>query len=328
MSDVFFADLDLPAPDVHLHVGSGSHAYQTARALEGVAEVLERNAPDLLVVGGDVNSTLAAALAAVKLNVPIAHVESGLRSFDWSMPEEINRVLTDRLSDLLFTHSPEAGPNLAAEGIAIDRVHLVGNTMIDTLRRFEAVAEERRIWEQLGLLESDYVLVTLHRPSNVDAPDNLEAIVRALADLARRARVLFPIHPRTRLRLHETGHLDHLVDAGVACTEPLGYIDFLSAQLGAGAIVTDSGGIQEEAAALGVPCFTLRANTERPVTLELGTNTLLGEDPAGIAGVELTGGPRTPSDIPLWDGRAGERTAAVILSALGLRATEQTRIPA
>jgi UDP-N-acetylglucosamine 2-epimerase (non-hydrolysing) len=328
MSQEILVDLGFPAPDHFLGVGSGTHAEQTAATLVGFERILHDEAPDLVVVSGDVNSTLACALAASKLGVPIAHVESGLRSFDWTMPEEINRVLTDRLSEILLTHSPEAGPNLALEGIPAERVHLVGNTMIDTLRRFEPAAEERRTWERLGLLRGDYVLVTLHRPSNVDAADRLAAIVQSLADLARRAPVLFPVHPRTRLRLHETGQLERLVAAGVACTDPLGYVDFLSVQLAAGAIVTDSGGIQEEASALGVPCYTLRANTERPVTLELGSNTMLGEDPSAMARVELLDGERAPCAIPLWDGRAGVRSATVILAALELCELEGARVPA
>lgn len=323
MSDEILGDLGFPPPDHFLEVGSGTHAEQTGATLIRFERTLQDESPDLVVVSGDVNSTLACALAASKVGIPVAHVESGLRSFDWSMPEEVNRVLTDRLSTLLFTHSPEAGPNLATEGIPVDRVHYVGNTMIDTLRRFEPAAREQRAWERFGLAHYGYVLVTLHRPSNVDDSARLDAIVAALAELARRAPILFPIHPRTRHRLHEAGHMEHLVDAGVTCTEPLGYIDFLSAQLGAGAIATDSGGIQEEASALGVPCFTLRANTERPVTLELGTNTLLGEDPAALSRVQLAEGAPTPCEIPLWDGRAGERTATVVLDALGLETVEE-----
>jgi UDP-N-acetylglucosamine 2-epimerase (non-hydrolysing) len=326
MSDDILGDLGFPPPDHFLGVGSGSHAEQTAVTLVRFEGILTDLAPDLVVVGGDVNSTLACALAASKVGVPVAHVESGLRSFDWTMPEEINRVLTDRLSGVLFTHSPEAATNLEAEGIPQDRVHFVGNTMIDTLRRFEAVAEERRCWESLGLPERGYVLVTLHRPSNVDDPARLDAYVDALERLGRRTSVLFPIHPRTRARLLETEGMSRLLAAGVVCSEPMGYIDFLSAQLGAAAIVTDSGGIQEEAAALGVPCFTMRRNTERPITIELGTNVLLGDDPASIDGIPVQASPRVPSDIPLWDGRAGERAAAVIASTLAAASRSDTRV--
>jgi UDP-N-acetylglucosamine 2-epimerase (non-hydrolysing) len=327
MSQDILVDLGFPVPDHFLGVGSGTHAEQTGNTLIRFERILREERPDLVVVSGDVNSTLACALAAAKLAIPIAHIESGLRSFDWTMPEEINRVLTDRLSRVLFTHSPEAATNLAAEGLPRENVHYVGNTMIDTLRRFEQTAEERRVWETFGLREGGYVLVTLHRPSNVDVGSRLEAVVDALVDLGRRTPVLFPVHPRTNRRLLDTVQMERLVGAGVVCTEPLGYIDFLSAQLAAAAIVTDSGGIQEEATALGVPCFTLRPNTERPITLELGTNRLLGDDPRSIATIPIERGKLTPSDIPLWDGRAGARAADVILASLERR-ERSARIPA
>ena len=237
--------------------------------------------------------------------MPVAHIESGLRSGDWSMPEEQNRVLTDRLSDFLFTHSPEANENLVAEGIPADRIHYVGNTMIDTLRRLERDARERQAWAGLGADEGGYALVTLHRPSNVDVEDRLRGIVTALAELGRRMRVVFPIHPRTRARLASGEGLDRLERAGVICLDPLGYLDFLSLQCAAGLIVTDSGGVQEEAAALGVPCYTLRASTERPITITQGTNTLIGEDPAAIGDIELAVGARPPGHPPL--GRQGRR---------------------
>lgn len=313
MSSEMLSDLGLPEPDLFLGVGSGTHGAQTAKALAASEAVLLERAPDLVVVAGDVNSTLAAALAASKLGIPIAHVESGLRSFDWTMPEEINRVLTDRLSDVLFTHSPEAESNLAAEGVDSARIRFVGNTMIDSLRRFEPRARARRAWERFGVERGRYVLVTLHRPSNVDLPRQLDRIVDALARLARHAGVVFPIHPRTRARLEASGSLTQLEDAGVAVAPPVGYLDFLSLEGGAGAIVTDSGGVQEEASALGVPCYTLRPNTERPVTLTHGTNTLLGENAAQIADIRPSGEPPTPCLIPLWDGVAGERIAGVIV---------------
>jgi UDP-N-acetylglucosamine 2-epimerase (non-hydrolysing) len=273
-------------------------------------------------VAGDVNSTLAAALAAAKLGIPIAHVEAGLRSFDWTMPEEINRVLTDRLSHILFTHSPEAAANLAREGIDPVRAHFVGNTMIDSLRRFQPHAEERTPWQLLGLERGDYVLVTLHRPSNVDTGPQLRRIVDALAELAGHTRVIFPVHPRTTERLRAEGLLSTLVGAGVACTEPLGYLDFLGLQMGAGAVVTDSGGVQEEASALGVPCFTLRPNTERPVTISQGTNTLLGVDPAPIADIRPRELEHRVARIEGWDGHAGHRAAEVIAVALESRPAE------
>jgi UDP-N-acetylglucosamine 2-epimerase (non-hydrolysing) len=309
-------DLGFPKPDRFLGIGSGSHGEQTGFTLVAFERVLLEDPPDLVVVSGDVNATLACSLAAAKLGVPVAHVESGLRSGDWSMPEEQNRVLTDRLSDFLFTHSPEANDNLLAEGIPADRIHYVGNTMIDTLRRLEREARARKVWAGLGAGEGEYALVTLHRPSNVDSEDHLRAIVTALAGLGARMPVVFPIHPRTRARLAAGDGLDRLERAGVSCLDPLGYLDFLSLQCGAGLIVTDSGGVQEEAAALGVPCYTLRANTERPITITQGTNTLIGEDPAAIGGVELATDAHAPRAIPLWDGKAAERVADVLGDAL------------
>jgi UDP-N-acetylglucosamine 2-epimerase (non-hydrolysing) len=322
MSAEMLSDLELPEPDVFLSVGSGSHGVQTARALEAFERVLTEEPPDLVCVGGDVNSTLAVALAAAKLGIPVAHVEAGLRSFDWSMPEEINRVLTDRLSDLLLTHSPEAAANLAAEGIDQNRVRFVGNTMIDSLRRFEARAEARRPWEACSVERGEYVLVTLHRPSNVDERGRLRRVVAALMALGRHVPVLFPVHPRTIERLRAGGLLRGLDRAGVRCMEPLGYLDFLGLEIAAGAIVTDSGGLQEEASALGVPCFTLRPNTERPVTITQGTNTLLGEDPRPIADIRPRALERRPARIEGWDGRAGERAADAIPSALGVRSAK------
>jgi UDP-N-acetylglucosamine 2-epimerase (non-hydrolysing) len=316
LSTEIIDDLGFPKPDRFLGIGSGSHGEQTGFTLVAFERVLLDDPPELVVVSGDVNATLACSLAAAKLGVPVAHIESGLRSGDWSMPEEQNRVLTDRLSDFLFTHSPEANENLVAEGIPADRIHYVGNTMIDTLRRLERDARERRAWAGLGADEGDYALVTLHRPSNVDVEERLRGIVTALAELGGRMRVVFPIHPRTRARLASGEGLDRLERAGVICLDPLGYLDFLSLQCGAGLIVTDSGGVQEEAAALGVPCYTLRANTERPITITQGTNTLIGEDPAAIGDIVLAVEARAPRAIPLWDGRAAERVADVLGSAL------------
>jgi UDP-N-acetylglucosamine 2-epimerase (non-hydrolysing) len=317
MSAEILTDLGFPKPDRFLGVGSGSHAEQTGFTLIAFERVLLEERPDLVVVSGDVNATLACSLAASKLGIPIAHVESGLRSRDWTMPEEQNRVLTDRLSDLLFTHSPEANENLRAEGIAAEKIHYVGNTMIDTLRRLEREARSRRVWAALGVEENAYALVTLHRPSNVDDEESLQAVVEALAELGKHTPVLFPVHPRTRARLVTLGGIERLERAGVACLEPLGYLDFLSLESGAGLIVTDSGGLQEEAAALGVPCYTLRANTERPITISQGTNTLIGDDPTAIAALRLSGEPPAPCAIPLWDGHAAERAADVIAAAFG-----------
>ena len=316
-SDVL-EDLGFPVPDHFLGVGSGTHGEQTAKVLIAFERVLTEERPDLVVVAGDVNSTLACALAAVKLEIPVAHIESGLRSRDWTMPEEVNRVLTDRLSTLLFTHSPEAAENLVGEGIDSGRIHYVGNTMIDSLRRFEAEARRRAVWTNLGLTESAYLLTTLHRPSNVDDQARLHALVDALIELSRHAQLVFPIHPRTRARLGSTGDLDRLDSAGVLCLEPLGYLEFLSLETGAGGILTDSGGIQEEASALGVNCYTLRKNTERPITITLGTNRLIGDDPAGVATLRVAPSASTPPQIPLWDGHAGERIADVLTRVLEL----------
>jgi UDP-N-acetylglucosamine 2-epimerase (non-hydrolysing) len=314
LSDEVLADLDFPPVDRFLNVGSGSHGEQTAKVIAAFEPVLLEERPVAVVVAGDVNSTLACALVAAKLGISVAHVESGLRSGDWSMPEEVNRVLTDGLSDILFTHSPEGEENLIAEGIGPGRVHYVGNTMIDSLRRAERRARERAVWTTIGVEEREYVLVTLHRPSNVDAPEQLARIVEGLLELAGRHPVVFPIHPRTRARLAGSGALERMELAGVRCIEPQGYLDFLSLQAGAGAILTDSGGVQEEASALGVACFTLRPNTERPVTISHGTNVLLGDDPATIAQVAPSPWGPTPSAIPLWDGHAAERVAEALVA--------------
>jgi UDP-N-acetylglucosamine 2-epimerase (non-hydrolysing) len=315
MSDEILEDLGFPAPDYSLGVGSGTHGDQTGKVLIGFERILIERRPALVVVAGDVNSTLACALAASKLQIPVVHLESGLRSGDWSMPEEINRVLTDRLSDLLLTHSPEAGENLSREGVAMERVHYVGNTMIDSLRRFEARARERAACMRYAVEPGNYILITLHRPSNVDDPDRLAAIVDALCSLAAEAPIIFPVHPRTRARLTASSGLERLEAARVRCIEPVGYLDFLSLQGAAGTIVTDSGGVQEEASALGVVCYTLRANTERPVTISHGTNVLLGDDPSNLLRVRLTRQPPTPCAIPLWDGHAAQRAADAIVTA-------------
>jgi UDP-N-acetylglucosamine 2-epimerase (non-hydrolysing) len=317
MSDVFIRELGMPKPDVSLGVGSGSHGEQTARALAGVAGLLEERPQDLVVVSGDVNSTLAAALAAVKLGVPVAHVESGLRSYDPTMPEEHNRKLTDHLSSVLLAHSRSALENLEREGIDSASVHLVGNTMIDSLVRIAALAGETRPWEALGLSPGGYGLVTLHRPALVDNPELLAETVRALAELAAECPLVFPVHPRTAARISDQA-LDRVLDSsGVLLTGPLGYTAFVGLETEARFVVTDSGGVQEETSALGVPCFTLRDSTERPVTIELGTNVLLGLDPERLA--EIPGRlaeSRPGSQIPLWDGHAGERAAETLVAFL------------
>jgi UDP-N-acetylglucosamine 2-epimerase (non-hydrolysing) len=311
MSEVFFEELGVPAPDHMLEVGSGTHAQQTARTMERLEPVIENEKPDLLVVPGDVNSTLAAVLTAVKMGLPVAHVESGLRSFDLSMPEEVNRIVADRFGSHLFLHSEEAIGNLRAEGIAQERMHFVGNTMIDTLVALEDRIAAAGTAAKLGLSPGSYLLVTLHRPALVDGPLLAETIAQ-LSHLAQKMPVVFPVHPRTRKMMGELG-----IEApeGLTLTEPFGYLDFLSLLTDAKAVLTDSGGIQEETTYLGVPCFTLRANTERPVTVELGTNTLLGLDPAAIAEIPATLASRSrePHEPPpLWDGHAAERIADIL----------------
>jgi UDP-N-acetylglucosamine 2-epimerase (non-hydrolysing) len=315
MSEEILEDLGFPEPDYSLGVGSGLHGEQTGKVLIAFEEILLSTKPVVVVVAGDVNSTLACALAASKLGIPVVHLEAGLRSGDWTMPEEINRVLTDRLSDLLLTHSPEAEPNLAREGIDVDRVRFVGNTMIDSLRRFESAARDRTVWSRHGVEERHYVLVTLHRPSNVDDPARLAAIIDGLCKLATKAPVLFPVHPRTRSRLVARGAMTRLEESGVRCLDPAGYLDFLSLESGAGTIITDSGGVQEEASALGIPCYTLRANTERPITISRGTNLLLGDDPDRLSEVKVSHHPPTPCVIPMWDGHAAERAADAVVAA-------------
>ncbi|MBS1878079.1 MAG: UDP-N-acetylglucosamine 2-epimerase (non-hydrolyzing) [Actinobacteria bacterium] len=313
MSAIFFDELGVAAPDHMLEVGSGSHAVQTARTMERLEPVLLSERPDLLVVPGDVNSTLAAALVAVKLGIPVAHVESGLRSFDMTMPEEVNRIVADRFASQLFTHSAEAAENLAAEGIPADRQHFVGNTMIDTLVALEERFRGAGAAAKLGLSAGEYVLVTLHRPALVDGPLLGETVAQLVA-LSAQLPVVFPVHPRTRKMMEAAG--GGAEAPGLILSEPLGYLDFLSLLADSGAVLTDSGGIQEETTYLGIPCFTLRANTERPVTISAGTNTLLGLDPAAISGIpaSLDGRPpRVADPPPLWDGHAAERIADVIL---------------
>jgi UDP-N-acetylglucosamine 2-epimerase (non-hydrolysing) len=315
LSDSFIEQLGMPEPSYSLGVGSGSHAEQTAAVLVGTEKVLLEARPDALIVVGDVNSTVGAALAGAKLGIPIVHLESGLRSGDWTMPEEVNRAVTDRISNLLLCHCQEAVDNLAAEGISGSRVALVGNTMIDSLFRLLPIARRRGALERLGLEHGNYVLVTLHRPALVDDPDRLSAVIAVLREFAGRLPVLFPIHPRTRAKLAAAGcTLD-----GVQVADPLEYLDFIALQAGARLVVTDSGGVQEETSALGVACLTYRDNTERPVTVELGTNTLVGLDPVALAQAgwaELSKAHHRPRQIPLWDGHAGQRAASAILDLL------------
>ena len=318
MSEVFFQDLGMPAPDAHLGAGSGSHAQQTAKIMVEVEPVIQREKPDVVVVVGDVNSTVAVALVAAKQGVAVAHIEAGLRTWDWSMPEEVNRVLTDRMSELLFTPSQDADENLAKEGIDPRRVHFVGNVMIDSLHAALPRARESRIHEQLGVRKGEYALVTLHRPSNVDAPAALEKLIGALSEVSGRIPVVFPIHPRTRARLWADASLRERVERarGLKLAEPIGYLDFVALTANARLVMTDSGGIQEETTALGIPCLTVRRNTERPVTVEVGTNTLVGTDPAQVvpAAVAVLEGRGKKGRVPdLWDGKAAQRIAPVLM---------------
>jgi UDP-N-acetylglucosamine 2-epimerase (non-hydrolysing) len=314
MSDVFFEQLGMPAPDVNLEVGSGSHSRQTAEVMTRFEPVVLERRPDLVLVYGDVNSTLAAALVCAKLLVPVGHVEAGLRSRDRTMPEEINRLVTDQLADLLFTPSADGNENLLREGIAPEKVHLVGNVMIDTLVRLLPAALGRwpGLRSALGV-EGPYALVTLHRPSNVDEPESLRRIMDALGEIAGWLPVVFPVHPRTRQRLQGLGLEGGA--GGPRLTDPVGYLDFLALQKHAALVITDSGGMQEETTFLGVPCLTLRENTERPITVEQGTNVLVGRDLDRLrreAAQVLRGGGKRGRVPPLWEGKASERIALVI----------------
>jgi len=312
MSDSFFQDLDLPQPDTHLGVGSASHAAQTAAVMERFEPVVLHEKPDWVLVVGDVNSTLACALVCVKLGVKVAHVEAGLRSRDRSMPEEINRLLTDQIADLLFTPSHDADENLLAEGIARERIRFVGNVMIDSLQKNLETARDLRTREKLGLAQVDYALLTLHRPSNVDLRDSFERILAALEVIASKLPIVFPVHPRTRKTIAELALSDRVESIkNLRIIDPLGYLDFLNLSSSARLVLTDSGGIQEETTALGVPCLTLRENTERPITVEMGTNVIVGTDTAKIvsaATAALNGSAKkTTRQPPLWDGRTSER---------------------
>jgi len=321
MSRIFFEELGIRRPDYDLGVGSGSHATQTAQVMMKLEPILVRENPDLVVVVGDVNSSLAAALTAAKLNIPIAHVEAGLRSYDRRMPEETNRIVTDALSTFLFTTSRDADANLLKEGIQSEKIHFVGNVMIDTLLRCRGIAEQSKIFERLDIEKKAYFLVTLHRPSNVDDNQVLEEIIGALMDIAVQHKVVFPLHPRTADRLKQNGHEKILQNTqNVILLPSLGYIDFLALEANARAVLTDSGGVQEETTVLGIPCLTIRENTERPVTVQYGTNLLVGHERKKIvaeaykcaANLEKTG--RIPE---LWDGKAALRVVETIKAKIG-----------
>ncbi|MEU8839162.1 UDP-N-acetylglucosamine 2-epimerase (non-hydrolyzing) [Streptomyces roseus] len=313
MNDVFFRDLGIRPPDRYLGAGSGTHAQQTGRVMAAFEPLVGELAPDAVVVVGDINSTLACALVTAKAGPLLAHVEAGLRSRDWSMPEEVNRVATDRVSDYLLAPSPDAAANLRAEGYREDQIHVVGNVMIDTLLANLDRARASDVLDRYGLTRRGYGLVTLHRPANVDEPAALRGLLKALGEIAERCPLLLPVHPRAARRLEEVG-----VPGGIRIVPAAGYLDFIALQDAARVVLTDSGGVQEETTALGVPCVTLRENTERPITVEEGTNVLAGTDPERITAVvnRVLDDPPAARCPALWDGRASERIARVLLEGL------------
>jgi UDP-N-acetylglucosamine 2-epimerase (non-hydrolysing) len=312
MSDSFFTDLDIPAPDFHLEVGSASHAVQTARIMTAFEPIVLQEKPDWVLVVGDVNSTIACALVCSKLGIKVAHVEAGLRSRDRSMPEEINRLLTDAISDLLLTTSEDADENLLREGVAPEKIRFVGNVMIDSLFYNLKKAGTSPVREDLHLTGKDYAALTLHRPSNVDEKNVFAGLLDALVRIGERLPVIFPVHPRTKARIDEFGLAEKVESSNIKLIEPLGYLDFMRLYSGARLVLTDSGGLQEETTALGIPCLTLRENTERPITIELGTNHLVGTNPEKIKQtafgiLENNSNSKDKKIPPLWDGRAAER---------------------
>jgi UDP-N-acetylglucosamine 2-epimerase (non-hydrolysing) len=315
MSDVFFTDLKLPPPDIHLGAGSGSHAEQTAKVMVELEKVCAAERPDLISVVGDVNSTLAASLVAAKALIPLAHVEAGLRSNDRTMPEEVNRIVTDRLADFLLTPSTDADENLRREGVDPGRIFFVGNVMIDSLFAFKERAQSLPTLGQMGLASRKYAVCTMHRPSNVDDPETLSDLLGALEEISRAVPVIFPVHPRTRKILAAADGPRRLTDhPQLRLIDPMGYLEFLSLTSQAALILTDSGGLQEEATALDVPCLTLRKNTERPVTVTVGTNVIVGTDPARIVAeaTKALGGNGKKGRLPeRWDGRAAGRIAEI-----------------
>jgi UDP-N-acetylglucosamine 2-epimerase (non-hydrolysing) len=315
MSQTFFDELDLPKPDLNLGIAGGTLVTQTAEIMTQLERVFVESRPDMVLVVGDVTSTISAALVAARLGIPLAHVEAGLRSFDRRMPEEINRIVTDTLADFLFVTEPSGVKNLVAEGVAAERIHLVGNVMIDTLLRFRTRASRSDVVERLGLKPKRYAVVTLHRPSNVDNPAHLRGLLHALTELAAQLPVVFPVHPRTRGTIEAAG----LDVSRLLLTPPLGYLEFLRLMSEARLVLTDSGGIQEETTILRVPCLTLRENTERPITIEKGTNRLIGANPDRIlrAAMECLGREGAPAETPeLWDGQASGRIATVLEEAM------------
>ncbi len=320
MSKVFFDDLELPRPHFYLGVGSGTHAEQTSKVMLGLEKVLTEQRPDLVIVVGDVNSTVAASLVSVKMGIPVGHVEAGLRSFDRTMPEEINRMLTDVISDYLFVSEPSGLHNLRREGVAENKIFYVGNVMIDSLVYYRQKAAQLATLDQFGVKPRQFTLVTLHRPGNVDTADGLEKIVCIFEKLAGRTSIIFPVHPRTKKMLEQHGMGARAAKIlNLRITEPLGYLEFLCLMDQAQLVVTDSGGIQEETTFLGVPCLTLRENTERPSTTEIGTNELCGLDVAKIVrkSIEVFDGRPKQGRVPeLWDGHAAQRIAEIIIKKI------------
>ena len=316
MSQVFFEELEIPEPDVYMGVGSSSHAVQTGKIMMSFEEVVIEHKPDLVLVVGDVNSTLACALVSSKLHIPIAHVEAGIRSFDRTMPEEINRVLTDAISDYLLTPVEHANENLRKEGIPEDKIFLVGDVMMDTLLKYREKASSNGILDRLGLEGDSYALMTLHRPSNVDVKSNFVNILDALAEIQKRIKIIFPIHPRTKARMGEFGLSDMISGMkNLEIIEPIGYLGFIGLMMNARFVMTDSGGMQTETTVLNIPCLTMRENTERPETLKTGTNTLVGSDTQLIIRESeriLDGNSRTGVYPELWDGNTASRIVEVL----------------
>ncbi len=318
MSDIFFHHLGLPKPDYYLGIGSGSHAEQTARIMIEFEKVLLKEKPDLVIVVGDVNSTIACSLTAKKLHIKVAHIEAGLRSFDRDMPEELNRILTDSISDYLFVTEQSGLVNLKNEGVDQGKIFFVGNCMIDSLINILDVSSKSNILNELKLDPDNFVLVTMHRPSNVDTEERLTELVKLLSSISKKRKIVFPVHPRTKKNLERFGLLDKL-NANVILTDPIGYIDFVALIKNTELILTDSGGIQEESTYLGIQCITLRKSTERPSTVEVGTNQLVGEDfdKAEQAAIKILNGFRKAGKIPeLWDGKSAERIVDILTNKL------------
>ena len=318
MSDSFFRDLGIPKPDFHLEIGSASHAVQTAKIMMAFEPIVLAEKPDWVLVVGDVNSTIACAIVCAKLGVKIAHVEAGLRSRDRTMPEEINRILTDSISDLLLTTSEDADENLKQEGVSDDKIKFVGNVMIDSLFYNLEKSKESKVRENLNLVDKDYAVLTLHRPSNVDEKEVFSDLLESLLEISKKLPVIFPVHPRTRANIEKFGFAAQVANSNIKLIEALGYLDFMRLYSGARIVLTDSGGLQEETTALGIPCLTLRENTERPITIEMGTNQLVGTNPETIKQkafeiIDQTSNLKDAKIPPLWDGKAAERICDALI---------------